>query len=176
MLTIQHSMEMLNRAYVFALASQARLNLRPDGFTPDEYDYGLDGRFSVLTLRKGKPVPTGCELHYQLKATTTWVDLGSVIEYKIRKAAFNKMAFQNSLKFTPILLFLFCLPPGHSEWAVFDETELMIRKCCYWFHVGDVPLKSEEGVHRLLIPKENLLTPEVITMLLEKVERREVFA
>lgn len=175
MLTTQHSMEMLNRAYVFALASQARLNLRPDALSPDEYDYGLDGRFSMLTIRNGKPVPTGCELHYQLKATTLWKDIGTNIEYKIRKAAYNKMAFQNSNRFNPILLFVFCLPPGPSDWAIFDESELMIRKCCYWFYVGDIPLDSEEGVHSLLIPKGNLLTPEVITTLLNKVERREVF-
>lgn len=175
MLTTQHSMEMLNRAYVFALASKAKLNLRPDALSPDEYDYGLDGRFSALTLKKGKPVPTGCELHYQLKATTKWKVRGDAIEYKIKKVAFNKMAFQNSQNFIPILLFLFCLPPGKTDWAIFDEKELVIRKCCYWFHVGDESLASEKGVHRLLIPKENLITPEVIAMLLSKVEKREAF-
>lgn len=176
MLTTEHSMEMLNRAYVFALASRARLNLRSGTQSPDEYDYGLDGRFSGLTLRNGKPVPTGCELHYQLKATTKWADKGKAIEYKIKKAAFNKMAYQNSRSFIPILLFLFCLPPGEGEWAVFDESELIIRKCCYWFYVGTKPLRSETGAHRLLIPKENLVTPQVINALLEKVEKREAFS
>jgi hypothetical protein len=168
-------MEMLNRAYVCALASQARLNLRMDALAPDEYDYGLDGHFSLLTLRKGKPVPTGCELHYQLKATTEWKDRKEAVEYRIQKAAFNKMAYQNSRDFIPILLFLFCLPPGRSDWASFDAMELTIRKCCYWFHVGDQPLPSDKGRHRLLIPKENLLTPEAVGMLLGKVERREAF-
>jgi len=120
-------------------------------------------------------VPTGCELHYQLKATTKWKDHEESVEYRIRKAAFNKMAYQNSRDFTPILLFLFCLPPGRSKWAAFDEMELTIRKCCYWFYVGDKVLPSDKGNHRLLIPKGNLLTPEVVSMLLGKVERREAF-
>lgn len=85
MLTPEHSMEMLNKAYIFALASKARLNIRADGLSSDEYDYGLDGRFSALTLKNGKPVPTGCELHYQLKATTKWKDRGNSIEYSIKK-------------------------------------------------------------------------------------------
>ena len=140
MLTTEHSMEMLNRAYVFALASKAKLNLRAGDISPDEYDYGLDGRFSGLTLLRGKPVPTGCELHYQLKATTKWKDRGESVEYKIKKKAFNKMAHQNKQDMIPILLLLFCLPPGEGEWAIFDETELTIRKCCYWFYVGTEPL------------------------------------
>ena len=168
-------MEMLNRAYLFALASGARLNHRADTLLPDEYDYGLDGRFSVLTTRNGKPVPTGCELHYQLKATTLWKDCGDTIEYRIKRMAFNKMAFQNSLSFAPILLFLFCLPPGEAEWTIFDEAELTIRKCCYWLHVGIEPLPTDDGDHRLMIPKENLVTPDVINMLLDKVQKREAF-
>lgn len=175
MLTTEHSMEMLNRAYVFALASKARLNLRASDITPDEFDYGLDGRFSGLTLLRGKPVPNGSELHYQLKATTKWKFRKNFIEYKIRKKAFNKMAYQNSLEQIPIILLLFCLPPGEGEWAVFDEAELIIRKCCYWFHVGVEQLASDEGVHRILIPKENLVTPEVISALLNRVKKREAF-
>jgi hypothetical protein len=167
-------MEMLNRAYVFALASKARMNLRPDHLAPDEYDYGLDGRFSELTQRKGKPVPTGCELHYQLKATTKWKPRGDFIEYRIKKAAFNKMAFQNSQSYVPILLFVFCLPPGDADWAVFEEGELTIRKCCYWFDVGKKELPSSDGTHLLRIPKSQLLTPEVITTLLGRVPRMGV--
>ncbi len=176
MITVEHSMEMLNRAYVFALASRARLNLRPEALQPDEYDYGLDGRFSILTKRNGKPQPTGCELHYQLKATTKWKDLGDSIAYNITKTAFNKMAIQNGLDFTPIFLFVFCLPTGNDSWAVFDESELVIRKCCYWLYVGKKPLSSEKGKHKLVIPKSNLITPDTITMLLEKVQKREAFA
>lgn len=85
------------------------------------------------------------------------------------------MAFQNNQNFIPILLFLFCLPTGKLDWAKFDEKELIIRKCCYWFYVGEKPLSSEKGRYKLEIPKENLLTPEVVAALMSKVENREAF-
>ncbi|WP_084512154.1 DUF4365 domain-containing protein [Geothrix fermentans] len=171
MITEPHSMEMLNRAYVHALASRVRVNLGP--IQEDVYDYGIDGRFSLLTMMGGRPVPTGCELHYQLKSTRKWRDTGPFIEYKITRQAFNKMAHQNSLHFSQIILLLYCLPPDSDAWTSFDESQLVMRKCCYWYFVGETSLASNKGFHRLQIPKENLVTPESLSILLGKVKRRE---
>lgn len=168
-------MEMLNRAYVHALASRAKVNLGP--IQEDVYDYGIDGRFILLTTKGGKPQPTGCELHYQLKSTYAWKLNGECIEYKIRRRAFNKMAYQNSRGFNQIVLMLYCLPSDPVDWATFDESQLILRKCCYWYYVGDKELSgADDGKHRLLIPKANLVTPESLGDLIMKLERSEVLS
>lgn len=174
MITEPHSMEMLNKAYVHALASRAKVNLGP--IKEDVYDYGIDGRFCLLTLRRGKPQPTGCELHYQLKSTRDWEAKEDHIEYMISRKAFNKMAYQNGLGFSRIVLLLYCLPPEVETWASFDESQLVMRKCCYWLYVGGEQLPSDEGRYRLRIPKSNLVTPDSLSGLITKVQRREALS
>ena len=162
-------MEMLNKAYVYALAGSSRLNMEPPSSTKDEFDYGLDGSFDPVTLQDGEITPSGFSLNYQLKSTKNWRDADTHIEYRITRKAYNKMAFQNSNGVVPIILILYCLPHA-DECTNFHEEGMLIKKCCYYFHITGDKLPETVGSTVLHIPKANLLTPDKISSLLNQVQ------
>jgi hypothetical protein len=129
LITEQHTMEDLNRAYVLAVAAKAGCII--DGLLDRTHDYGVDGTFREVQFYGGKLSETGYSLDFQLKASKNWRCNEDFMGYDLEVAAYNFLVERNREAAAPCLLIVFCLPREIAAWLRLSEDELSLRKCCY---------------------------------------------
>jgi hypothetical protein len=170
MLTDNHRMESISRAYIQAIAGSAGLNLKLEQGVR-EFDYGIDGTFHPVKSLNGNLVESGFPLDFQLKATTNWKLDNDHVTYTMSAKAYNKIVDRNNnTRAIPTILILLCLPKDSLYWLESDENQLLLRKCCYWKYLTGNPTKNTEGV-TIRIPRFQYLMPKSVIELLEKVEQ-----
>ncbi len=162
MITEKHAAERLSRAYVQAIAAGAGLNI-----AVTDLDYGVDGTFHDVRVCNGRHFQSGYPLDFQLKASKGWtIDNGHVV-YDIEAKTFNDLERRRkSPGSTPFILMLLCLPDSPSEWCAFTEEQLLMKRCCYWF-VPDETFTENTSTIRIRIPRDHLVTPEVIREIMD---------
>lgn len=165
MLTEQHIIESLSRAYVRALAGKAGLNL-----SVREYDYGVDGNFDEITIRDKRRVESGFSLSFQLKASTKWQRDNNTVIYDLEAKTYNDLVLRRNFRMAvPCILILFALPPDSSQWLIYNEDEMRLRGSCYWDYLSGAPTENRQSV-RIRIPRQQRLTSESLLDLIEKVK------
>jgi Domain of unknown function (DUF4365) len=168
-LTQNHMMESLSRAYLQAVAAMAGLNLRLEQNT-QEFDYGVDGTFYPIKRIGTSLVNSGFPLDFQLKATTNWKYISTDVVYSMRVEAYNKLVDRNSHnRAVPQILILFCLPTDSIEWLYHNEDQLLLRKCCYWKRLTGV-LSGNSAQIAVRIPRLQQLNVHSLLKLLEDVK------
>lgn len=168
MLTEQHIIESLSRAYVRALAGKAGLNL-----SVREYDYGVDGNFDEITIRDKRRVESGFSLSFQLKASTQWQRDDNTVIYDLEAKTYNDLVLRRNFRMAvPCILILFALPPDSSQWLIYIEDEMRLRGSCYWDYLSGAPTENRQSV-RIRIPRQQRLTSESLLDLIEKVKTGE---
>ena len=170
MITDQHVCEALSRAHVLAVAAGAgaSLELRA-AMGSREFDYGVDGTFHEVQTVGGRTAESGFPLDFQLKASTRWSSTREGVVYDLEAPAYNDLARRAAATgATPIILVLLCLPEDPKLWVALSENELILRKCCYW-HVVTGQLTENTSTVRITIPAEQLLTPEALRGLIQRV-------
>ncbi|WP_295614630.1 DUF4365 domain-containing protein [Chamaesiphon sp. GL140_3_metabinner_50] len=168
MLTEQHIIESLSRAYVRALAGKAGLNL-----SVREYDYGVDGNFDEITIRDKRRVESGFSLSFQLKASTQWQRDDNTVIYDLEAKTYNDLVLRRNFRMAvPCILILFALPPAPSQWLIYNEEEMRLRGSCYWDYLSGAPTENRQSV-RIRIPRQQRLTSESLLDLIEKVKTGE---
>jgi len=167
-LTEQHIIESLSRAYVRALAGKAGLNL-----SVREYDYGVDGNFDEITIRDKRRVESGFSLSFQLKASTQWQRDDNTVIYDLEAKTYNDLVLRRNFRMAvPCILILFALPPDSSQWLIYIEDEMRLRGSCYWDYLSGAPTENRQSV-RIRIPRQQRLTSESLLDLIEKVKTGE---
>jgi Domain of unknown function (DUF4365) len=167
-LTEQHIIESLSRAYVRALAGKAGLNL-----SVREYDYGVDGNFDEITIRDKRRVESGFSLSFQLKASTLWQRDDNTVIYDLEAKTYNDLVLRRNFRMAvPCILILFALPPDSSQWLIYNEEEMRLRGSCYWDYLSGAPTENRQSV-RIRIPRQQRLTSESLLDLIEKVKTGE---
>ncbi|MEW6732471.1 MAG: DUF4365 domain-containing protein [Acidobacteriota bacterium] len=165
MLTEQHAMESLSRAYIHAIAAEARINLKVE-INTDEYDYGVDGAFKPIKFLGSERVSDGFILDFQLKATTNWSIDSTHVIYDMEVSAYNKVVDRNNTdRAVPMILILLCLPKDRNAWTDFNEDNLLLRKCCYWERLTGA-LSDNIKKMRIKIVRTQLLTPTSLVNIL----------
>ena len=169
MLTENHIMESLSRAYVQAIAGGAGLNLKLE-YNTREFDYGVDGTFHPIKKIRETLVESGFPLDFQLKASTNWKSNSTHIVYSIKARAYNKIVDRNNQGGAiPKILILLCLPKDTIRWLENTEDQLLLRKCCYWERLtGDLTDNVDEVTIR--IPRSQYLSVTSLIQLLGNVE------
>lgn len=162
MITVQHTQESLNRAFICAVAGCAGVNWCSNR----EFDYGLDGTFRPVAIRNQRRVETGFPLDFQLKCTKNWTFEGDYVSYHIETKTFNDFVTRDPEGIGAILIVL-CIPAEQSEWALFSEEHLILRKCCYFFKPEGNPVPNENSTKKILIPRTNVLNAQSLTTLLQ---------
>ena len=167
-LTEQHIAESLSRAYVRAIAGRAGLNL-----AIREYDYGVDGSFDEIVVRKNRRVESGFSLSFQLKASTQWrLDSDRVI-YNLEAKTYNDLILRRSMRAaTPCILILLALPSDSGRWLICEESALRLEGACYWEYLSGSLSANRQSV-RIKIPRFQRLTPESLLTLIENVKTGE---
>lgn len=154
--------ERLSVAYVTAVAACGQASCSVTG-TAD--DYGVDAQLRrVSRMSDGTYCATGVALDLQIKATTTAQVRGNVVAYDMKADAYNRMVQRDGA--LQQILVLLCLPPAASDWLSTDEQQLVMRRCCYWYYVEGPPT-ANSGTTRILIPRTQLFTPQMIDSLLQ---------
>ncbi len=170
MLTTQHIEEGLSHAYLSAIVVRAGM-----GIGKPSIDYGVDGTISrIMVAEDGRRVESGIKFDYQLKATSRWRYDGGEVVYPLEVKTYNDIVQRLAVSRTvPLLLILMCLPQQPAEWLENDEEKLTIRKCCYWYSIQG-SITNNTATVTIRVPRNQLLTPESLTRLLDDVSRGNV--
>jgi hypothetical protein len=122
-LTDQHIVESLSRAYVRAIAGRAGLTL-----AIREYDYGVDGSFDEVVVRQNRRTDSGFSLSFQLKASTQWQLDPSDVIYDLEAKTYNDLVLRRSIKTAiPCILLLLALPTDPAQWLICEESQLRLQ-------------------------------------------------
>lgn len=172
MVTLNHRKEALSAAYIQAVAAKAGVSISVRAL-----DYGVDGDFNAVSLIEGRLQELGFSIRYQAKASKKWqIDqTDGLIKYRLEGKTYNTMIRRNrsDSNSEPLLLLLLCLPELEEEWVSISDTELLLRRCCYYHYVrGEEPISSDLK-KQIGIPAQQVFTPEVLTDLLERKKQGE---
>jgi len=169
MITIQHKQEQLSRAYFSAVVAYAGHIFQP----ASEMDYGVDGSVKQIKITNKRRYESGHCFDVQLKATTAWeIDTGYIV-YDVEAKTYNDLSRRFlEPRATEIVLAVLCLPENKDEWLKISQDKLVLKKCCYWCQLKE-GLTKNKSKKRIRIPLCNILSPESIEQLLNKVEKGE---
>ncbi|MCA3446181.1 MAG: DUF4365 domain-containing protein [Rhodobacter sp.] len=170
MITIQHTQESLNRAFISAVAGCAGVNWCANR----EFDYGLDGTFRPVAIRGSRRVETGFPLDFQLKCTKNWNFEDEFVAYSLETKTFNDFVRRDPEGIGAVLILL-CIPAEQNQWAVFSEESMILRNCCYFFKPEGEPVENEHSRKKILIPRANVLNVNSLTALLQAERDRKLY-
>lgn len=163
-ITEQHIKEGLSVAYVTALAHYSGLLLGNFSF-----DYGIDGNFSGVRKNGRRYASNGFYLDFQLKASCNVEIHDDYIKYNLEAKTYNDLVDENVG--TPRILILYKLPNERSLWFNINESGISLKECAWWCSfVGQKPTTNKERIS-IKIPRSQVLTPDILRELMNKVER-----
>jgi hypothetical protein len=165
MITTPHMMERLSMAHIHALSGGAGLNMW-EGKT---HDYGVDITLRPVIIRDGRRVESGFSLDCQVKATTNWRYDDQEVIYDLEAKNFNDIVGRNA-DAIPLIVILLCLPSEFSDWMSSDETQTVLRNCCYWVRPQG-PLTTNTSTVRVRIPRQNRVTAQGLGALVDRLQR-----
>jgi hypothetical protein len=169
MITLQHTQEQLSKAFLTATAARAGLNLKWAGGN----DYGIDGALHEVDIIGTERIESGFSLDVQLKATTRWTSRNGQIIYDLDVRTHNMLVRRAlSSGATPAILVLLCLPKNEASWTCFKEPRLILKRCCYWYAISGGESDNQTTV-RVRVPRENVVTPELLSTLIGMIRRGE---
>ena len=143
------------------------------GFNHGNYenDYGVDGFFKEVLNRGGRRCTSGKSMDFQLKSTEVWNIVDDHIVYNLEVKNYNDLVqgYNDPSNVSPFILILLCLPRGRDSWLSVNNDNLILRNCCYWYSVDENHLTSQnQRTVTIKIPIENVLTPEALTDLMDR--------
>ena len=168
MLPVQTIEELISVSYVSAIIARS-------GYAPNSIseDFGIDLEVRNISSYENKRIDMGAFLSLQLKASVNWSLEDDYVVYDMESDAFNRLVFRRDKSSLPCALVLCCLPKDQSLWMAVCEDELTIKKCCYYYFV-EGPESSNSSSKRIRIPRSQLLTPESLLSLKERLFMGEV--
>lgn len=168
MISLQHTEELLSRAFVTAIAAKAGLNATVNG---SSLDYGTDGIFKRVNVVGSQREETGFGIEFQAKATKNWRTLNSpdIIAYDMPSDAYNKLCRRCADGGIPIYLILLCLPPNADAWLELSHDELVLRHCCYWHRIVG-PETQNQYSQVVTISRTQRFDPFTLRMLVREME------
>jgi hypothetical protein len=167
-ITVQHTQESLCMAHIYAVAGMAGV----DHAYRAVHDYGVDGQFDPIVIRKNRRVVSGHPLAFQAKATMNWELVDGHIVYDLEAKTYDEIVSRGPSEVTMILILL-CMPRDQVDWHSATSDATMLRNCCYWAVLTGDPCRNA-STKRIRIPAGNVLTPDsLLALLAAEKERRQ---
>jgi hypothetical protein len=144
MMTQNDIEEALSRAYVFAVASRAGIDI-----AGTFKDYGVDGTFRRIAV-----LPDNTRVKHRLSSRLSTEGFDQLHRWRDKRVlpnegcAYNKLVWRRNNGGIPIVLILMVLPNDPEHWMAHSEDELLLRQCCYWHLVGETETDSATIPHR----------------------------
>ncbi|WP_242851800.1 DUF4365 domain-containing protein [Clostridium sp. IBUN22A] len=131
----------------------------------------MDGTFKDVKLRENRLVESGYSIDFQLKATVTAEIEDECIKYNLEAKNYNDLVDDDVM--TPRILILYTLPRDPNEWVKVNEDMTVIKNCAWWCSLKGNKLTSNSHTITIRIPKNQLLTSETLSELMNKIKRGE---
>lgn len=153
-------MAQLSVSYVHAIASYC-------GFGADVPSVDHDSVDITVSSSAGKKP----KLDIQLKATTQ-IDVTTETEFSFPLTVKNYNELRGETM-SPRILVVLCMSSNQGEWVKHSVDELAVRKCAYWISLQGQPETANKENISIRIPTANMFSPEALSELMQKAERRE---
>lgn len=164
-ITEQHRKEGLSRAYALAVGYKAGMNCQV-GFG---FDYKVDGSYrEVEVLHNGERVDSGFQIDFQLKATKNLTIKETEVSYDLDASTYNDLV--KTTRAIPRLLVVLKLPEEESEWLEISEDNTILKNCAWYISLKGLPPTQNTSKKTIKIPRDQILTPETLTELMETVK------
>ena len=172
MITTQHIEEDLSKAFVMAIGAKAGYSVDLDR----PHDYTVDGTFHEVVIIENQRKESGYSIDFQLKACKNCIIEKDFIKYDFDASTYNYFITRaNSRNSIPFILILLVLPENAEEWLNITEESLILKKACYWYKIDkQEPNTPNKNSKRICIPKNQLLTPNSLKELFNKVKGGEL--
>lgn len=167
MIPIEQVKERISFAYVMLLAAQSGMTI-----SKSDQDFGIDGTIKEVKKRGDRYVESYFGFDFQLKATETieYTEDGN-IKYDLSVKNYNDLIDEEVL--LPRILILFSLPRNKDEWLNVQETHTIVKNCAWWCSLKGEPESKNKNTVRIIIPKNQVLTPEKIIDLINRIKGGE---
>lgn len=166
MMTEEHIKEALSRRYVELIAAFNGFNT-----SVPEKDYGEDLHIIEVAYNKTRErfFNSGRILKFQLKSTTeNSISFDNdFLKYDLEAKNYNDL-IERSQDCHPLLLILFVLPIEKNDWLKVSDTELIAKKCAYWYFPEKTDIATNNlATKRISISKNNLISNDTLIHLFE---------
>lgn len=159
----QHAQEQLSRAYIRAVAAEARVEYQ----WKNDPDYGIDGAFRLLSTNPaGNLFPNTVPAEFQLKASTKAISSGNKILYDLDVATYNNLLAYHA-NVGGIFLLLYVMP-AQPNWVTWTASDLVLRTCCYYWIPSGSP-SNNSRTKRIKIPTAQTVSPSSLPRLIRTV-------
>lgn len=152
-------MEQLSIAYVKAVASFCGYNTAKPEIDDDSVD------LTIISSAGKKP-----KLDIQLKASGGLDCTGTNITFPLKVKNYNDLRAET---FAPRILIVLCMPDQQTDWIEHSVNSLLIKKCAYWLSLKNMPETSNTTSVSLSIPITNIVSPEGLHQIMQKIEKGE---
>lgn len=169
LITLNHQMESLSRAYIQAIAGRCGMMC-----SRSEFDYGIDVKVLDVSVRMDQSgdqtipryIESGFVLGFQAKSTTNVMIEDATVAYDLDVKAYNDLRDQDAGE--PRFLVLLVLPDDDRDWLSISEEQLILRRCAYWCSLKGQPATSNTATIRIRIPRINLFDVNALRTLMER--------
>ncbi|GEP65207.1 hypothetical protein CBE01nite_29750 [Clostridium beijerinckii] len=170
-LTEEHTKEGISAAYVKAIANYAGFN-----FEQPVNDYGIDGTFSGIKVRKKggekRLLSDGCKLDFQLKASINVKMEKDLIKYSLESKNYNDLVDDEIC--TPRILIVYKLPRNKDEWIKVTENGTMFKDCAWWCYLSGLQETNNKETITIEIPRNQIFDDKSLKELMGKVKKGEI--
>jgi len=134
----------------------------------------MDMKSVDITISKpDKPYPV---IDVQVKCTSSSdiIDINkNSILYDLPVNNYNQLIDKD--RRTPLIFILVLVPEDVHDWVVVDKakSETLVKKCAYWMSLKGYSETNNNTKQRIKIPLTNLLTPDSLNLIMDKVGKRQ---
>lgn len=150
--------ELFSKAYVKALAAQLGFRTCEPDVDDDSIDIIVRGRGFESHIRNP-------QLDVQLKCTAKNSGDENTLKFLLPIKNYNDLRGDDLL--CPRYLFVFLVPESCEEWIGQEDNHIMIRHCCYWVSLSELPGVANTSSVTIDIPRDQKLTSDSIYSLME---------
>ena len=112
-------------------------------------------------------LPRRPKLDIQMKTWTGDDGAGEAMRYPLKRKNYDDLILADTL--VSRILVLVTLPNDLGEWMLLSAEQLVLRRCGYWVSLFDYPPSDNETSVTVSVPRTNLLTPEVLQGMMQRI-------
>lgn len=166
---ISNKKEEFQIAYISALAANMGYNTSKKQVDNDSIDISIHAHDFGDENEIMNPT-----IDFQLKATSSLNTKSGVITFSLKKKNYTDLSNTKSL--SPKYLLLLHLPKNEDEWIEELDCGIYLKNKCYWCSLKGLPSSSNKTTVNINIPESQILTLEVLKMMMTEASNRRSLA
>jgi hypothetical protein len=152
--------EQFSNAFLLSIAAVAGCSVSKPSVDNDSIDWTISNRLAK------RP-----KLDVQLKCTATDDSMGMTMAYPLPAKNYADLILTDLI--APRILVLVIVPKEIRDWIQLSDEELVLRRCGYWVSLAAKPEPLNATSVTVHVPRENRITVESLSGLMEKISRGE---